>query len=183
MKAKAAMSAGQLVTDDIVIGIVNDRVKEMDCGWGFILDGFPRTTPQAEALDEMLAGSGEVVNSVVAIAVPDEKLEDRVCGRWIHKPSGRSYHATYPPAKPKSLPDGAKADASNMLDDETGEQLIQRPDDKPEALHKRLKEYHAQTKPVLDHYGPRGVVSIVNGDQHKSKVWAEIEAVLPATRV
>lgn len=183
LKAKAAMESGQLVTDEIVIGIVNDRVKEMDCGWGFILDGFPRTTAQAKSLDNMLSESGEVVNSVVAIAVPDEKLEARICGRWIHKASGRSYHATYPPAMPKSLPAGATPDASNMRDDETGEALMQRPDDKPEALRKRLLEYHAQTIPVLDHYKPTGVVSVVNGDQSSSKVWAEMEGCLPATRI
>lgn len=97
--------------------------------------------------------------------------------------TGRSYHATYPPAQPKSLPQGAVADASNMKDDETGEQLIQRPDDRPEALRKRLVEYHAQTKPVLDHYGPKGIVTKVNGDQSKSKVWGEIESALPAPKI
>ena len=81
LKAKAKMAAGELVSDDIVLGIINDRVKEMDCGWGFILDGFPRTVAQTQALDEMLAKSGEKVNSVVAITVPDEKLEERICGR------------------------------------------------------------------------------------------------------
>eukprot|EP00656_Telonema_subtile_P002536 TRINITY_DN1112_c0_g1_i1.p1 TRINITY_DN1112_c0_g1~~TRINITY_DN1112_c0_g1_i1.p1 ORF type:complete len:265 (+),score=82.59 TRINITY_DN1112_c0_g1_i1:175-969(+) len=183
LKAKAAMESGQLVTDEIVIGIVNDRVREMDCGWGFILDGFPRTPAQAKSLDGMLSKSGEEVNSVVAIAVPDEKLEARICGRWIHKSSGRSYHATYPPAMPKSLPAGASPDASNMRDDETGEALIQRPDDKPEALKKRLVEYHGQTRPVLQHYEPKGIVTIVNGDQGKAKVWAEIDAALPAAKI
>merc|ERR1712178_558659 len=100
LKAKQRMESGELVSDDIVVGIIADRVKEMDCGWGFILDGFPRTLAQSKALDAMLAKSGEKVNSVVAIAVPDELLADRICGRWIHKASGRSYHATYSPAMP-----------------------------------------------------------------------------------
>eukprot|EP00656_Telonema_subtile_P002537 TRINITY_DN1112_c0_g1_i3.p2 TRINITY_DN1112_c0_g1~~TRINITY_DN1112_c0_g1_i3.p2 ORF type:complete len:101 (+),score=40.97 TRINITY_DN1112_c0_g1_i3:101-403(+) len=95
----------------------------------------------------------------------------------------RSYHATYPPAMPKSLPAGASPDASNMRDDETGEALIQRPDDKPEALKKRLVEYHGQTRPVLQHYEPKGIVTIVNGDQGKAKVWAEIDAALPAAKI
>merc|ERR1711871_1864945 len=116
-KAQAAMKAGALVTDDIVVGIINDRIKEMDCGWGFILDGFPRTVAQTHPLDEMLANSNEKVNSVIAITVPDEKLEERICGRWIHKSSGRSYHTKFAP--PKSLEPGATPSASNMLDDET----------------------------------------------------------------
>jgi len=86
MKAKAKMAAGELVSDDIVLGIIHDRVSEMDCGWGFILDGFPRTVAQTKALDEMLAKSGEKVNSVVALTVPDEKLEDRICGRPFSLP-------------------------------------------------------------------------------------------------
>lgn len=136
--AEAKMKAGELVSDEIVVGIIEDRIKEMDCGWGFMLDGFPRTTVQAQCLDKILSKSNEKVNSVVAIEVPDAKLEARVCGRWIHKKSGRSYHATYEPAKPKSLKPGMKADASNMIDDVTGEPLIQRPDDSPTALYTRL---------------------------------------------
>merc|ERR1712070_293355 len=184
LKAKAAMESGQLVTDEIVVGIITDRVKEMDCGWGFILDGFPRTQAQADALDSMLENSSEAVNSVVAIAVPDEKLEARICGRWLHKSSGRTYHATYPPAMPQSLKAaGGRVDPSVMKDDVTGEQLVQRPDDKPEALKKRLVEYHSYTRPMLEHYRPKGVVSIINGDQGKDQVWGDIEKVLPSPRI
>merc|ERR1711934_353334 len=180
LRAKAAMESGQLVTDEIVVGIITDRVKQMDCGWGFILDGFPRTQAQADSLDAMLNDSGEAVKSVVAIAVPDEKLENRICGRWLHKASGRTYHATYAPAMPQSLkaanPSNSSnnVDASLMKDDVTGEQLVQRPDDKPEALKKRLVEYHSYTRPMLDHYRPKGVVNVVNGDQEMDKVWATI---------
>merc|ERR1711934_50442 len=179
LRAKAAMESGQLVTDEIVVGIITDRVKQMDCGWGFILDGFPRTQAQADSLDAMLNDSGEAVNSVVAIAVPDEKLENRICGRWLHKASGRTYHATYAPAMPQSpKAAGGAADASKMKDDVTGEQLVQRPDDKPEALKKRLVEYHGQTRPMLDHYRPQGIVHVVNGDQSSKDVWSDVDCII-----
>jgi len=179
MKAKAKMNAGELVSDDIVVGIINDRIKEMDCGWGFILDGFPRTVAQTKSLDEMLGKSGEKVNSVMAIVVPDEILDERICGRWIHKSSGRSYHTKFAP--PKSFKGGAPSTA-NMLDDETGEPLMQRSDDTSAALVKRLKEYHAMTTPILDHYAPQGIVSKVDGNCDKKKVWAQIEKAMPAKR-
>jgi adenylate kinase len=179
MKAKSAMESGQLVTDEIVMGIVADRIKEMDCGWGFILDGFPRTQVQADALDSMLQENGEAVNSVVAIAMPDEALEQRICGRWLHKASGRTYHTTYAPAMPASLKAaGGRVDASTMKDDATGESLVQRPDDKPEALKKRLKEYHAYTRPMLDHYRPQGIVHVVNGNQDIADVWKDMDTIV-----
>lgn len=181
-KAQAKMKAGQLVSDDIVIGIISDRIKEMDCGWGFILDGFPRNTAQAKALDELLAKSGEKVNSVVYLEVPDDILENRICGRWIHKASGRSYHATYPPARPKSLAAGQKASKFNMKDDITGEALIQRPDDTPDALKTRLQQYHGETIPVLNHYKPSGCVHTVNGNQKSSAVWDDVQKALPAVK-
>merc|ERR1719201_2602575 len=127
LKAKAAMESGALVTDDIVIGIIRDRIKEPDCKDGFILDGFPRTVEQAKALDEMLATSNERVSRVIELNVPDEVLEERICGRWMHKTSGRSYHAKFAP--PKSYDGSAPSSAENMLDDETGEALYQRADD------------------------------------------------------
>jgi len=182
-KAQAKMKAGELVSDDIVVGIIKDRIAEMDCGWGFILDGFPRTIAQTKALDELLASQGEKVNSVVAIAVPDEFLAKRICGRWIHKNSGRSYHTTYPPAMPKSLKPGMEPSKETMLDDVTGEALMQRPDDTAEALKKRLTEYHAQTVPILNHYGPKNIVSVIDGSKKKDEVWTSIEGTLPATRV
>merc|ERR1711935_340783 len=149
LQAKHAMNTGALVTDEIVVGIISDRIREMDCGWGFMLDGFPRTVAQAQQLDAILAKSGESVNSVVAISIPDEKLEDRICGRWVHKSSGRSYHAPYPPAMPKSLLAGMTPSAATMKDDETGEALMQRSDDTKEALYNRLEKYHEETVPVL----------------------------------
>merc|ERR1712025_190599 len=170
--------SGNLVTDEIVVGIIKDRIKEDDCANGFILDGFPRTMVQTKMLDELLAQNNEVVTAVVELKVPDSALEARICGRWIHKPSGRSYHATYKPAQPKSLvASGAPASAENMKDDETGEQLIQRADDKPDALKQRLATYHSITTPILDHYLPTGVVHMVDATKNKHEVWAQLNAM------
>jgi len=182
LQAKAAMESGSLVSDEIVVGIIRDRIQEDDCVNGFVLDGFPRTIPQTKMLDQTLSESDEVVTAVVELNVPDEALETRICGRWIHKASGRSYHATYAPAMPKSLIDtnGAKACAENMKDDVTGEQLIQRKDDTPEALKKRLEGYHAMTTPILEHYRPTGVVQQVDATQSSKKVWAALSAMTVA---
>merc|ERR1740120_410982 len=134
MRAKQVMASGGLVRDDIVIGIINDRIKEADCTTGFILDGFPRTQEQATALDAMLARSGEAVSLVMAFDVKPSLLEERICGRWIDKASGRSYHEKFAP--PNSMRWGldGKPLRDSMLDDQTGAPLIQRPDDTAKAL-------------------------------------------------
>jgi adenylate kinase len=172
-QAEAVMKAGGLVSDEIVVGIIRDRIQEQDCKFGFILDGFPRTLKQAKALDDMLATEGSRVTKVVELQVPDGVLEERICGRWIHKSSGRSYHVKYAP--PKSM----KKDASgmpvpkSMLDDETREPLMQRKDDTASALVKRLQGYHKETVPILAHYRPHGVVNAVNANQGMEGVWKE----------
>lgn len=112
------MSEGGLVSDDIVVGIIKDRIAMPDCVRGFILDGFPRTLKQAEMLDALLAETGDKVGCVIEFNVPDSILEERICGRWIHKASGRSYHVKFNP--PKSLGSAAPS-AATMLDDATGE--------------------------------------------------------------
>lgn len=177
-QAKAVMESGGLVSDEIVVGIIRDRIEEKDCKAGFILDGFPRTLVQTKMLDEMLAAKGEAVSSVLALEVPDAVLEERICGRWIHKKSGRSYHVKFAP--PKSLPihPMVKPTEKNMLDDVTKEPLMQRKDDTAEALKKRLKGYHAQTVPILGHYEPRGVVARVNANQKMAKVAAEVDEII-----
>jgi len=175
MKAKDLMSAGKLVGDDIVIGIIKDRIQEQDCAKGFILDGFPRTLGQAKAIDKLLAEGKEKVNCVISLEVPDSVLEERICGRWIHKASGRSYHVKFAP--PKSL-GGATPSKENMKDDQTGEPLMQRPDDTSTALVQRLTSYHAETVPVLEHYRPGGIVTQANANQGMDAVWAEISAGL-----
>ena len=176
-QAKAIMDTGGLVTDEIVIGIIRDEIAKESCKSGFILDGFPRTVAQAKALDAMLAAEPyEEVNCVLALEVPDAVLTERICGRWIHKASGRSYHVKFAP--PKSLAAGAVPSSDNMLDDETGEPLIQRGDDTEEALTKRLSSYHSETVPILEHYKPKGIVNLVNADQAMENVWAEVQAGL-----
>ncbi len=172
------MKAGGLVSDDIVIGIIRDRIQEEDCKFGFILDGFPRTLPQAKALDKMLAEEGACVTKVVELEIPDSVLEERITGRWIHKESGRSYHVKYAPPKSMKLDASGKPITDSMKDDLTGEPLMQRKDDTSDALIKRLQSYHAETVPILKHYEPKGIVRGVNANQGMSGVWAEILAAL-----
>jgi len=173
-KAQAVMKAGGLVSDDIVVGIIRDRIKEDDCKFGFILDGFPRTLVQAQALDKMLAEEGASVTKVIELQVPDEVLEERICGRWIHKSSGRSYHVKFAPPKSMQVGDDGKPIAESMKDDETGEPLMQRPDDTASALVKRLQGYHNETVPILNHYSPNGIVKTVNANQKMDGVWGEV---------
>jgi len=177
-KAKEVMARGGLVSDDIVVGIIRDRVKADDCKKGFILDGFPRTVAQAGALDMMLKETSDHVGIVVELNVPDQVLFERITGRWIHKASGRSYHTKFNP--PKSYDGKSAPSAENMLDDETREALMQRSDDTKEALPKRLEGYHAETEPVLRHYSciARCRVSVVNADQAMEAVWQGIEKAL-----
>merc|ERR1711904_736154 len=176
LKAKKIMSEGGLVSDDIVVGIIKDRIAQPDCKKGFILDGFPRTVKQAEMLDELLSKTGEKVNVVIELNVPDSILEERICGRWIHKASGRSYHTKFAP--PKSLA-GRTPSTETMLDDQTGQPLMQRPDDTSAALVNRLKSYHDETEPILARY--KAVAHRIDANQQMEKVWAAIEIVLPNT--
>jgi len=174
LAAKKIMNEGGLVSDEIVVGIIRDRIVQADCSKGFILDGFPRTVKQAEMLDEMLVRSGDKVDSVIEFNVPDEILEERICGRWIHKASGRSYHVKFNP--PKSL-QGQAPSAETMRDDETGEPLMQRGDDTAEALVKRLKAYHSETEPILARY--KAVTHRIDANQQMDRVWQDIQTVLP----
>ena len=180
--AKAAMDSGGLVTDDIVVGIIRDRIAESDCAKGFILDGFPRTIEQAKKLDEMLAKRGEKVDCVISLEVPDSLLEERICGRWVHKASGRSYHVKFNPPKsmyrpPKDKKRAPGEGSKKMLDDITREPLEQRSDDTKEALVKRLEAYHAQTKPILEHY--KSTVTSIDATKEMDEVWKSIDVCLP----
>jgi adenylate kinase len=136
VEAKKVMDAGGLVSDDIIIGLVKDRLKQPDCANGYLFDGFPRTIPQADAMKD--AGVG--IDYVLEIDVPDEAIIDRMSGRRVHQPSGRTYHAKYNPPKVAGK------------DDVTGEELIQRDDDKEETVKKRLDVYHNQTEVLVDYY-------------------------------
>ena len=135
-QAKTLMDAGQLVPDDLIISLVKERVAQADCAKGFLLDGFPRTIPQADALKS----AGIAIDYVLEFDVPDEVIVERMSGRRVHQPSGRSYHIVYNPPKVEGK------------DDVTGEDLIIRDDDKPETVLDRLKVYHNTTKPLVDYY-------------------------------
>jgi adenylate kinase len=134
--AKKIMDEGGLVSDDIIMGMVKERITEDDCKNGFLFDGFPRTIPQAEALKE----AGVDVDAVVEIAVPDEEIVKRMSGRRVHLASGRTYHVIYNPPKEEGK------------DDVTGEPLIQRDDDSEDTVKARLKVYHEQTEPLIEFY-------------------------------
>jgi adenylate kinase len=134
--AKKIMDAGGLVSDDIIMGMVKERIKDDDCKNGYLFDGFPRTIPQAEALKEV----GVAVDAVVEIDVPDEEIIKRMSGRRVHLASGRTYHVTFNPPKEEGK------------DDVTAEPLIQRDDDQQETVKARLKIYHDQTEPLIDFY-------------------------------
>lgn len=137
LEAKAIMDAGGLVRDDIIIGLVKERIAEADCANGFLFDGFPRTIPQAEAMKE----AGVDIDYVVEIDVPDASIIERMAGRRVHVASGRTYHVKFNPPKVEGR------------DDETGEELIQRADDAEETVMKRLAVYHEQTEVLVSYYG------------------------------
>ncbi|HEX5711576.1 MAG TPA: adenylate kinase [Sulfuricurvum sp.] len=134
--AKSFMDAGKLVTDEIIIGLVKERITQDDCKNGFLLDGFPRTVPQADALKE----AGVAIDAVIEIDVPDAEIVNRMSGRRAHLASGRTYHVLYNPPKVEGK------------DDETGDDLVQRDDDKEEIVLDRLRVYHEQTKPLVAYY-------------------------------
>jgi adenylate kinase len=136
MKAKAIMDAGGLVSDDIIIGMVQERLTQDDCRKGYLFDGFPRTIPQAEAMKK----AGVPIDYVVEIDVPDAEIIRRMSGRRVHVASGRTYHVVFNPPKVEGK------------DDVTGEPLIQRDDDKEDTVKKRLDVYHAQTEPLVKYY-------------------------------
>lgn len=174
-KVKNLMKTGGLVDDSIVMDVVRTRIAHPDCATGFILDGFPRTLAQAQALDAMLAQTGESINNVMVFEIPDAELESRIVGRWMHKASGRSYHVKNNPPKSQKLDAQGNVIPSSMKDDITGEPLYVRDDDTKEALVNRLNSYHAKTVPVLNHYEPKGICHKVNANQGIDIVWGEVE--------
>lgn len=149
IKAKEFIDKGLLVPDDVVIGIVRERLKENDCENGFILDGFPRTVPQAQALDDM----GVEIDRVIDIQVPDEKIVQRLSGRRVCGSCGASYHLLY------------KKPAEDGVCDDCGAQLVQRSDDKEETILERLKVYHEQTEPLVDFYRKKNKLFVVEGQE------------------
>ena len=170
LKAKAYMDRGQLVPDDITIAMVLDRLSQPDCAKGALLDGFPRTVVQAEALDGALAKQGHRVNLVPLIVVPDEVLVERLSGRLICRECQTPFHRLYNPFQ---------ACPYNRCQ---GEHLYQRDDDKPETVRSRLQVFWQQTSPLIDYYRKRGVLVEINGDQPMEEVEAQLRVAVTGQR-
>lgn len=166
LKAKSFMDAGQLVPDEVTVGIVRDRLAEPDCQKGFLLDGFPRTIPQAEALDTLMASLNMELDYVINIEVPRQKLVERLTGRRICKACGATFHTIFNPPR------------SEINCDLCGGVLYQRSDDSKETAENRLDVYVQQTKPLLDYYMQKGILTEINGDQDMNQVLNDLEKVL-----
>lgn len=166
MKAKTYMDAGQLVPDELVCDLVADRIQQDDCANGFVLDGFPRTIPQAEALDVALTKIGQKMDFAIDIDVPDENIITRMGGRRACLSCGATYHVVYNAPKVENVCDTC------------GNALVIREDDKPETVKKRLDVYHEQTQPLIDYYTKAGILVSVDGTKNMDEVFADIKAVL-----
>ena len=167
-KAKTYMDQGLLVPDELVVDLVVDRVQQDDCKKGYILDGFPRTIPQAEALTEALKKLGEKVDFAINVEVPDENIVKRMSGRRACVSCGSTYHIVYNPTKVEGVCD------------KCGNELILREDDKPETVKKRLDVYHEQTQPLIEYYTNEGVLVEVDGTKDMKDVFSAIVDILGA---
>lgn len=166
-QAKQIMDAGNLVSDEIMIGMISERLDHPDCANGFILDGFPRTVAQAEGLDAMLMEKGLKLDSVIEIRVPDQKLIDRITGRFTCAKCGEGYHDTYKKTKVVEICDVCGSS-----------EFIRRADDNAQTVVSRLQAYHGQTAPLLPFYEQKGLLAVVDGDQDMDVVTASIKRVL-----
>ena len=166
LKAKSFIDRGDLVPDQVTIEMVTDRLNQEDCRSGAVLDGFPRTIPQAEALEGILSDLGAELTRAISIAVPEDVLVHRASGRRICRTCGQTYHLVFNPPAEEGICD---------LD---GGELYQRDDDRPDTVRQRLAVYQAQTSPLIDYYRNRGVLDEINGDQSIEEVGEEIAAVI-----
>ncbi len=166
MKAKTFMDQGMLVPDEITIGMLMDRIHEADCAKGYVLDGFPRTIPQAESLTEALKGMNESIDYAVNVDVPDENIVNRMGGRRACVACGATYHIQF------------NAPKTEGICDTCGEKLVLRDDDKPETVQKRLNVYHEQTHPLIDYYEKAGVLKEVDGTKNMEEVFNDIVDIL-----
>ncbi len=169
-RAKEYMDRGELVPDEVVIGIVKERISQKDCERGFILDGFPRTIRQAEALDDMLEEMGRKIDAVLNLVVPEEEIIKRIVYRRVCKSCGAVYNLIYSPPKV----DGTC--------DKCGGELYQRDDDKEETVRERMRVYREQTEPLIEYYSKKGIVFNIDGKKDIEEVWKEIEKVLERIR-
>ncbi len=165
-KAKAYMDQGLLVPDELVVDLVVDRVKQEDCANGYVFDGFPRTIPQAEALDNALSAINEKIDYAVNVEVPDENIVNRMAGRRACVNCGATYHLVHIPTKVEGICDVC------------GNELVLRDDDKPETVLKRLNVYHEQTQPLIDYYQEKGILVEVDGTKDMAVVFDAIVEVL-----
>lgn len=170
LEAKSFMDKGALVPDEVTIGIVRERLSAADCEEGFLLDGFPRTVPQAEALESLLADLGKRIEHVVNIQVQQDELVKRLSGRRICKVCGTAYHLVFNPPQVEGVCD------------KDGGELYMREDDNPETVTNRLEVNIKQTQPLLDFYEDKGVLENINGQQDIQKVFADIDALLKGDR-
>ena len=166
MEAKKYMDAGQLVPDELTVKILLDRVANADCAKGYVLDGFPRTIPQAEVLDEALTAKGDAIDYAIDVDVPDENIINRMSGRRACLACGATYHIVHIPPKTEGICDRC------------GKELVLRDDDKPETVKKRLDVYHEQTQPLIDFYTKKGILKSVKGTVPMEEVFASIVAIL-----
>lgn len=166
-KLKAIMAAGQLVPDDTMIALIRERIQQADCARGFILDGFPRTIPQAEALDSMLSAVGRELSAVIELAVDDVEMVARISGRYACAKCSAGYHDSFRQPKQAGVCDACGAKA-----------FSRREDDKPETVGKRLESYHRSTAPLLPYYQARGILRTVDGMADIAEVTRQIEAIL-----
>lgn len=165
-KAKEYMDQGKLVPDELTVNLVMDRFKEPDCANGYVLDGFPRTIPQAEALDKALTAIGESIDYAINVEVPDDNIVNRMSGRRACVGCGATYHIVY------------NAPKTEGVCDTCGEKLILRDDDKPETVQNRLTVYHDQTQPLIDFYGAKNVLKEVDGTVDMEDVFNAIVEIL-----
>jgi len=170
-QAKEHMDSGGLVPDDLIVAMAADRLKEDDARDGFILDGFPRTTAQAEALDREMQAHGRHITAALLIDVPDEEIVKRISGRRVCVKSGHTYHVEFDPPKKEGVCD------------QDGSRLVQRDDDKPEVVRNRLNVYHEKTAPLIDYYDGQGLMRRIDGTRSPTEVHDHVRAVIATLRM